>query len=52
MKTGSDRPEDLEVSLLGLIERLGQESALTGANHDYGYKVRGHHEGGGTGGLP
>ena len=46
------QPEDLDVSFLGLIERLGQESALTGANNDYGYKDRGHHEGGGTGGLP
>lgn len=46
------QPEDLEVSFLGLKERLGQESALTGAYHDYGYKVRGHHEGRGTGGLP
>ena len=46
------QPEDLDVSFLGLIERLGQESALTGANHEYGHKVRGHREGGGTGGLP
>ena len=46
------QPEDLEVSLLGLIERLGQESALSGAYHDYGYKVSGHHEGGATRSLP